>query len=80
MHKVIKRFHNLHDHDKVKGYHEYNVDDVYPREGYETSEDRIAELSGDNNAQGTPLIAEVEEEPAENAQGTPEKKNNKKDK
>ena len=57
MHKVIKRFHDLHDHDKVKGYHEYNVDDVYPRDGYETSEDRIAELSGDNNAQGTPLIA-----------------------
>lgn len=48
---VIKRFTDLQD-----GNHVYNVGDVYPREGYTPSEERIAELASDKNRQGTPLI------------------------
>lgn len=49
--KVIKKFTDLQD-----GNHVYNVGDTYPREGYTPSEERIAELAGDKNKQGTPLI------------------------
>lgn len=56
MYKVIKAFTDLQDN-----YHGYKVGDVYPREGYEPSAERIAELSGSNNLQGNPLIQLVEE-------------------
>lgn len=49
--RVIKKFTDLQD-----GNHVYNVGDVYPREGYTPSEERIAELASDKNKQGTPLI------------------------
>lgn len=49
--KVIKKFTDLQDGNRV-----YNVGDVYPREGYTPSEERIAELASDKNRQGTPLI------------------------
>lgn len=49
--KVIKKFTDLQD-----GNHVYNVGDVYPREGYTPSEERITELASDKNKQGTPLI------------------------
>lgn len=49
--KVIKKFTDLQD-----GNHVYNVGDVYPREGYTPSEERIAELASDKNRQGAPLI------------------------
>ena len=49
--KVIKKFTDLQD-----GNHVYNVGDVYPREGYAPSNERIAELASDKNRQGTPLI------------------------
>lgn len=48
---VIKKFTDLQDGNRV-----YNVGDVYPREGYTPSEERIAELASDKNKQGTPLI------------------------
>lgn len=56
MYKVIHYFTDLQDNR-----HAYNVDDVYPREGFETTEARIAELSGSDNKQGKPLIEKVEE-------------------
>lgn len=56
MYKVIKFFNDLQD-----SCHPYNVGDVYPREGAETTDERIAELSGSNNKQGKPLIEKVEE-------------------
>jgi hypothetical protein len=52
--KVIKYFTDLKDN----GY-AYNVGDTYPRKGLEVSDERIAELSGHENKQGTPLIEEV---------------------
>ena len=51
MYEVIKKFPDLQD-----GNHVYNVGDVYPREGYTPSEERIAELASDKNKQGVPLI------------------------
>ena len=52
MYKVIKRFHDLQDARKTKSgtvYHEYNVGDVFPRDGMEVSEDLIQELGGSDN-------------------------------
>lgn len=56
MYKVIHYFTDLQDNR-----HPYNVGDVYPRAGVETTDERIAELSGSNNKQGKPLIEKVEE-------------------
>ena len=55
MYKVIKAFTDLQDNN-----HSYKINDVYPREEYKPSEDRIAELSGINNLQGKPLIELVD--------------------
>lgn len=54
---VSKGFIDLQD-----GNHDYEIGDVYPREGYEPDEMRIAELASDKNMQGTPLIKEVKAE------------------
>ena len=55
--KVIKYFTDLQDNN-----HEYNEGDVFPREGKEVSEERLAELSAKNNRQGVPLIERVQEQ------------------
>lgn len=54
MHKVIKYFVDLQDNN-----HTYNVGDVFPREGLEVTEERLAELSGSQNKQGVPLVEKV---------------------
>lgn len=56
MYKVVEFFHDLRD-----GGHPYKPGDVFPRDGVEASKDRIAELSGTNNARGMKLIEKVEE-------------------
>lgn len=56
MYEVIRFFTDLQDN----GY-PYNPGDIFPREGMEASEERIAELSGSNNRQHKPLIKKVEE-------------------
>ena len=53
MYRVIEYFTDLQD-----GGHEYNAGDVFPREGLTVSRDRLAELSGCENKQKRPLIAE----------------------
>lgn len=58
MYKVIKFFTDLHDND-----HPYNAGDIFPREGVTVSEKRLAELSGENNKRGEPLIEKVKETP-----------------
>lgn len=45
--------------DKTDGNYVYKAGDYYPRKGFKASEDRIAELSSDQNNQNAPLIAEV---------------------
>ena len=56
MYKVIKLFTDLQDNG-----HKYEVGDEYPRLGLKPSLARIAELSGSNNRQKTPLIVEVDD-------------------
>lgn len=56
MHKVIEQFVDLMDSNHV-----YAVGDEFPRRGHVVSEDRINELSGNNNKRKMPLIAKVEE-------------------
>ena len=53
---VVKDFTDLQDDNHV-----YMAgDDLYPRDGYEPSEERIAELSTDKNKRGEVLIQEME--------------------
>ena len=54
MYKVIKSFIDLKDERYL-----YKVGDVYPRKGYEPTEERIEELSSDKNKQGVELIKKV---------------------
>lgn len=65
MYRVIKDF-----CDKQDGYFRYGVGDEYPHSGLEVSEERIRELSTDENRLNEPLIEKVEvaktqEEPKE---------------
>ena len=52
MYKVLISFADLKDDKYI-----YEKGDVYPREGHEPTEERIAELSGNKNAFGQPIIA-----------------------
>lgn len=45
--------------DLKDGRHPYNPGDVYPREGYTPSPERIKELSSTQNKRGIQLIEEV---------------------
>lgn len=56
MYKVIKFFTDLKDHDHV-----YRVGDIFPRKGLTVSEERLKELSTDQNKRGIPLIKAVAE-------------------
>ena len=51
MHKVVKAFTDMQDENHV-----YNVGDDYPRKGATVTDERIAELSGNHNRVGCPLI------------------------
>ena len=53
--KVIKSFTDLMDNEHV-----YLAGDDYPREGLAENPERIKELSGKGNRQGTPLIQSTE--------------------
>jgi len=70
MYEVIVMFYDMLDFKQTKGgkiYHRYDVGDKYPRDGAETTDARIAELSSDQNKRGIPLIKAVgmtEEAPA----------------
>ena len=63
MYTVLEGFYDLQDARPcgllAHVYHEYNVGDAYPRDGYEPTAERIRELSTDDNARGHALIAEV---------------------
>ena len=56
MYKVIKLFTDLQDNG-----HKYEGGEEYPRLGLKPSLARIAELSGSDNRQKTPLIVEVDD-------------------
>ena len=54
MYRVIVKFTDLQDNGRA-----YNVGDIFPRVGLEVTDERIAELAGDGNRRGIPLIKEV---------------------
>lgn len=58
--EVLTYFTDLQD-----GGYPYNVGDSFPRSGRDVTDQRIAELSGNKNKRGIPLIkaVEVPEEP-----------------
>ncbi|HIA6910701.1 TPA: Rho termination factor N-terminal domain-containing protein [Staphylococcus aureus] len=60
MYKVIERFEDAQDDG-----HEYQVGDVYPRDGLEVSEERFTELSTINNRRNLIAIKLVEDEQTE---------------
>lgn len=84
MYEVIVMFYDMLDFKQTKGgkiYHRYDVGDKYPRDGAETTDARIAELTTDQNKRGTPLIRligadtqAVAETPAEPVQEKPKRK------
>ena len=58
MYLVTRRFFDLLD-----GGHVYSAGDVFPHDGREIDEARIAELSSWANKMGVPLIEEIVEKP-----------------
>lgn len=56
MYSVVRHF-----TDRLDNKHKYTEGDVYPREGYTPSEDRIKELSTAANKQRTILIEPIPE-------------------
>ena len=58
MYKVITFFCDLQDNN-----HAYNPGDTFPRKGKEVNAERLAELAGDKNKQGQPLIELVKDAP-----------------
>lgn len=60
MYKVIKFFTDLQDKN-----HAYHEGDTFPREGLTVTPKRLAELSGNGNKRGIPLIEEIKEAPEE---------------
>lgn len=60
MYKVIKAF-----TDKQDNNHVYFSGEPYPRKGYAPEKDRIAELAGNKNKLGYPLIAKTTDTPEE---------------
>lgn len=57
MYVAIKRFVDLTDDDHI-----YNAGDMYPRDGFEPSRERIIELATSKNKLETPLITYIEDE------------------
>ena len=60
MYRTIVYFEDLQDDS-----HPYNVGDIYPREGFTPSDERIKELATDKNIRGIPLIKKEERKPKE---------------
>ena len=67
MYKAIEFF-----TDNLDKSYAYNVGDVYPREGYTPTKQRIQELASADNVRRRPVIAEAVETVAEVTEDTAE--------
>ncbi|MCR6084385.1 Rho termination protein [Staphylococcus aureus] len=65
MYKVIERFEDAQDNG-----HEYQVGDIYPRDGLEVSEERFTELSTTNNRRNLIAIKLVEDKQVEQSEAS----------
>ena len=52
---VLTRFADIQDRNHI-----YEAGDEYPRPGYTPTPNRVAELAGNSNKQGKPLIVDVD--------------------
>jgi hypothetical protein len=55
---VIKSFTDMQDNN-----HKYLAGDIFPREGFSVSDERLEELSTDKNRRKEPMIKKVVENP-----------------
>lgn len=75
MYKVLVRFADLQDNDRI-----YEAGEVFPRLGLTVSDERLAELADSDNRAGRPLIAKTDEPAAANEHNAaPRKKKVRKD-
>lgn len=65
MYKVIERFEDAQDNG-----HEYQVGDIYPRDGLEVSEERFTELSTTNNRRNLIAIKFFEDKQVEQSEAS----------
>lgn len=65
MYKVIERFEDAQDNG-----HEYQVGDIYPRDGLEVSEERFTKLSTTNNRRNLIAIKLVEDDTTEQSEAS----------
>lgn len=77
IYRVIKVFTDLQDNE-----HKYHTGDIFPRDGYTPSAERIRELSTSENRRGCPLIEEIPDQmpepaPADTKEAEKPKKGNK---
>lgn len=70
--KVIRPFSDLQDNGYI-----YNAGDFYPRDGYETTEERIQELATTNNKLGKVFIQKVGEVDGQEQEGKSEARGKK---
>lgn len=56
MYRAIAYFTDLQDDNYA-----YNVGDVFPRNGYKPSKERLEELSSNKNVRGVPVIVEKDD-------------------
>ncbi|WP_256083542.1 Rho termination protein, partial [Staphylococcus aureus] len=70
MYNVIERFEDAQDNG-----HEYQVGDIYPRDGLEVSEERFPELSTTNNRRNLIAIKLVEDKQLEQSEASADEQN-----
>lgn len=58
MYRAIERFADLEDDKFI-----YDLGMIYPRKGYEPTDERLKELSGSDNKVGKPVIEFFEDPP-----------------
>ena len=58
--KAKEHFIDLQDNN-----YSYNVGDIFPRSGYDVSEERIEELASSDNLRGRPVIERIPDEVTE---------------
>lgn len=57
MYRALQRFYDLQNN------HAYSVGDTFPHDGVEIDAERIAELTGNKNRLGVPLIEKIQNNP-----------------
>lgn len=74
MYRAIEKFADLEDDKYI-----YDIGMIYPRKGYDPSEERVKELSGSENTVGKPVIEFfADPEPVKQEESKPKKEKSRK--